>query len=113
MREASPTGGALGQVSNQELSALQGVFGNLDQANNASELKYNLKLLQNIYNNIVHGKGNHSFPHPDVQPPAGGATPENIEAMRREIERKTALEEARANQGRNFEYAQPDGLSGQ
>ena len=47
------------------------------------------------------------------QPPAEGATPENIEAMRREIERKTALEEARANQGRNFEYAQPDGLSGQ
>jgi hypothetical protein len=47
------------------------------------------------------------------QPPAGGATPQDIDAMRREIERKTALEEARANQGRNFEYAQPDGLSGQ
>ena len=47
------------------------------------------------------------------QPPAGGATPEDIEAMRREIERKTALEEARTNRGRNFEYAQPDGLSGQ
>jgi len=47
------------------------------------------------------------------QPPAGGVTPEDIEAMRREIERKTALEEARTNRGRNFEYAQPDGLSGQ
>ena len=47
------------------------------------------------------------------QPPAGGVTPQDIEAMRREIERKTALEEARANQGRIFEYAQPDGLSGQ
>tara|TARA_R110002074_G_scaffold206266_1_gene374762 strand:- start:46 stop:1101 length:1056 start_codon:yes stop_codon:yes gene_type:complete len=106
MREASPTGGALGQVSNQELSALQGVFGNLDQANNASELKYNLKLLQNIYNNIVHGEGNHSFPHPDDQtqasgqPPARGATPADIEAMRQQIIRKTALEEARATERR-------------
>ena len=39
------------------------------------------------------------------QPPAGGATPQDIEAMRREIERKTALEAERANQGRVFEYA--------
>ena len=111
MREASPTGGALGQVSNQELSALQGVFGNLDQANDASELKYNLKLLQHVYNNVVHGEGNHSFPHPDDQtqasgqPPAGGATPEDIEALRQQIIRKTALEAERVNQGRVFEYA--------
>jgi len=47
------------------------------------------------------------------QPSAGGATPEDIDALRQQIESKTALEVERANQGRNFEYAQPDGLSGQ
>jgi hypothetical protein len=64
MREASPTGGALGQVSNQELSSLQAVFGNLDQSQSEEDLKYNLKMLQHVYNNIVHGVGNHPFKHP-------------------------------------------------
>ena len=48
MREASPTGGALGQVSNQELSSLQAVFGNLDQSQSEEDLKYNLKMLQRL-----------------------------------------------------------------
>ncbi|BAQ84590.1 hypothetical protein [uncultured Mediterranean phage uvMED] len=64
MREASPTGGALGQVSNQELSSLQSVFGNLDQSQDDEQLKYNLRMLQHVYNNVVHGVGNHPFKHP-------------------------------------------------
>ena len=65
MREASPTGGALGQVSNQELSSLQSVFGNLDQAQDDENLKYNLGLLRHVYNDVVHGKGNHPYLHPN------------------------------------------------
>ena len=65
MREASPTGGALGQVSNQELSTLQSVFGSLEQTQGEADLKYNLQLLNHVYNNIVHGEGGHDVPHPD------------------------------------------------
>lgn len=43
MRAASPTGGALGQVAVQELEALQSVLGSLDQGQSPSELKKNLK----------------------------------------------------------------------
>lgn len=38
MREASPTGGALGQVSNQEINFLQAVQGNLDSAQSVDRL---------------------------------------------------------------------------
>jgi hypothetical protein len=71
MREASPTGGALGQVSERELSSLQAVFGNLDQSQKDEDLKYNLQMLQHIYNNIIHGEGN----HPYQMPTRGGAQP--------------------------------------
>jgi len=64
MRDASPTGGALGQVSERELGFLQSVFGSLDQSQTAEELQYNLQLLQYVYNSIVHGEGNHSYQMP-------------------------------------------------
>jgi len=48
MREASPTGGALGQVSDFENRQLQSVFGNLEQAQSAEEIIYNLQRLQQI-----------------------------------------------------------------
>ena len=41
MRDNSPTGGALGQVSNTELGFLQSVFGNLDQDQTPQQLRYN------------------------------------------------------------------------
>ena len=62
MREASPTGGALGQVSNFELEQLNAAFGNLDQANDPTELRENLINLIHVYNNIIHGEGNHPYP---------------------------------------------------
>lgn len=61
MREASPTGGALGQVSNQELKSLQSVFGSLDQSMTSEQLLYNLRRLRVEYNNVVHGPGNHPY----------------------------------------------------
>ena len=63
MRDASPTGGALGQVSERELGFLQSVFGSLDQSQSAEELAYNIQLLQYVYNSIIHGEGNHQYPH--------------------------------------------------
>jgi hypothetical protein len=53
MREASPTGGALGQVSNQEISNLQAVLGNLEQSQSEEQLLYNLDRLETIYSDIM------------------------------------------------------------
>ena len=74
MRDASPTGGALGQVSERELSVLQSVFGSLDQTQSAEELTYNIQLLQYVYNSIIHGEGGHPFPRPVYGAGAGGGT---------------------------------------
>jgi len=57
MRDASPTGGALGQVSEMENRLLQGVLGNLEQSQSSDQFTYNLKRLYNTYNDIVHGPG--------------------------------------------------------
>jgi hypothetical protein len=113
MRRASPTGGALGNVSDKEIQFLQAVLGDLDQANDDVELTYNLKLVQHMFNNIVHGKGKdnagnfyHPFRHPGDpteaggQPPAGGVTSEDLDALRQQIESKTALEAERATERR-------------
>lgn len=55
LRDASPTGAALGQVSNFELETLQGALGTLDQGSDSETLLYNLKRVRNIYDEIVHG----------------------------------------------------------
>jgi hypothetical protein len=54
MREASPTGGALGQVSEFENRLLQAVFGSLAQSQSPEQLRYNMMRLQNTYNNIIY-----------------------------------------------------------
>lgn len=53
MREASPTGGALGQVSDRELSTLQAVLGNLSLSQSQEQLLYNLDRLKEIYSGIL------------------------------------------------------------
>jgi len=53
MREASPTGGALGQVSNQELSTLQSVLGNLSLSQSQDQVLQNLDRLKKIYADIL------------------------------------------------------------
>ena len=54
MRDASPTGGALGQVSEFENRLLQAVFGSLEQAQKAEDILYNLGRLEGIYNRVIH-----------------------------------------------------------
>ena len=49
MRNASPTGGALGQVSNRELAALEGALASLDQGLSADALKQNLRQIKDSY----------------------------------------------------------------
>lgn len=51
MREASPTGGALGQVAVQELNALQSVVGNLDANQSERQLRANLTAVRRHFNN--------------------------------------------------------------
>ena len=64
MREASPTGGALGQVSNMELGQLNSTLSSLRASIGPEEMKYNLQLALHQYMNIIHGAGNHNIPFP-------------------------------------------------
>jgi hypothetical protein len=55
MRDNSPTGGALGQVSNIELKLLQSAIGSLEQSQSSGQLVQNLKRVREIYDQIVNG----------------------------------------------------------
>jgi hypothetical protein len=55
MREASPTGGALGAVSTFELQNLQSVLGNLEQSQSKDQFLFNLEQVRNTLRDIVHG----------------------------------------------------------
>jgi hypothetical protein len=58
MRNASPTGGALGQVAVQELEMLQAAIGSLKMGQSQPQQIDNLKRIKNIYLDIIHGSGN-------------------------------------------------------
>lgn len=49
MRDASPTGGALGQVSNQEIDFLQSTLNNLNQDQSQEQFNKQLQILENQY----------------------------------------------------------------
>jgi hypothetical protein len=49
MRAASPTGGALGNVSNRELASLEGAVASLDQGLSPKALRENLKQIETSY----------------------------------------------------------------
>lgn len=49
MRDASPTGGALGQVSNQEIDFLQSTLNNLNQEQSQEQFNSQLQILENQY----------------------------------------------------------------
>lgn len=57
MRKNSPTGGALGNVTELQLDQLNSVLGRLDITMRRDSLLENLKRVHNIYNDIVHGEG--------------------------------------------------------
>lgn len=55
MREASPTGGALGAISDFENRMLQSVLSSLEQSQSPEQFKENLELVREQVRNIVHG----------------------------------------------------------
>ena len=57
MRDESPTGGALGQVSTQEIQRLESILGNLEQSQSRDQFVRNLRRLNNVYMDIIHGDG--------------------------------------------------------
>lgn len=80
MREASPTGGALGQVAVQELEYLQAVYGSLAQSQSEPQFRYNLMRLYNTYNDIVHGAGNgNRYNIPTIEKVMGMQSPEELQ----------------------------------
>ena len=97
MREASPTGGALGQVSEMENRLLQSVLGSLDQELSEEEFRYNLRRLKDTFLDIVHGPGNRPAAEPDAAGFGGMSneqflgvplTEENADAWLAEAERR-------------------------
>jgi hypothetical protein len=75
MREASPTGGALGQVAVQELQALQATVGSLELGQSKEELQKNLDKIELHYNNwlsTVGGKPKAPMAAPAATPAATG-----------------------------------------
>jgi soluble lytic murein transglycosylase-like protein len=76
MRAESPTGGALGQVTERETALLQAVLGSLEQSQSPRQFRQNLVRLHNVYLDIVHGPGQGPPRRPTGieepgQPPAG------------------------------------------
>lgn len=55
MRDASPTGAAMGRVTNQEMTATGQASGNLSQPQSASQLVDNLKRLKDHKLDVIHG----------------------------------------------------------
>jgi hypothetical protein len=53
MRRASPTGGALGNVSDKDMALLQSALGSLDQAQNPQQLLEGMRNVRTHYTNIV------------------------------------------------------------
>jgi hypothetical protein len=57
MRQASPTGGALGNVSDKQSALLSEAFGSLRQSQSRDLFLFNLARVENTLNDIVHGEG--------------------------------------------------------
>lgn len=55
MREQSPTGGALGQVSDFENRQLQAIIASMEQSQSEEQFRDNLELVRDTVRNIVHG----------------------------------------------------------
>ena len=58
MRQSSPTGGALGNVTERENALLQATLGSLEQAQTQDQFVYNLKRIHDQFLDTVHGAGN-------------------------------------------------------
>lgn len=81
MREASPTGGALGAIAVQELVALQSTLASLDAGQSEDQLKRNLRKVQDHYRNWKTAVEKARGGAPAGAPAAGGLSGQDAEAM--------------------------------
>jgi hypothetical protein len=77
MRESSPTGGALGNVTEGELARLSAVYGSLVQSQSAEQFKRNLERMKEVYLDTIHGPGN----RPEAPKAALPGTKEGMEEL--------------------------------
>lgn len=90
MRDSSPTGGALGQVTERELSMLRAAYGAIRVGDRPETQRYNLMRLNNMLMDVVHGEGR--GPRQDGGAGgSGGLTPEE----QRELEELRAWSRSR------------------
>lgn len=75
MRDASPTGGALGAVSERELTYLQSTIGSLDQSQTKEQLIRNLRRVRQAYSDIIDG------PDTKASKPVSEMSNEELEAI--------------------------------
>lgn len=80
MRDASPTGGALGGVSEKEMALLESSYAALEQSQSDEQFKRNLIRFHNTYMDVVHGREAGSQYHRSIdfgveQKPASAAGP--------------------------------------
>lgn len=86
MRESSPTGGALGQVSERENQLLQATMGSLEQSQTKDQFLFNLRRINDIFLDTIHGPGNGPQRLSGQQPAEeGAAAPGTIGAIDKEI----------------------------
>lgn len=78
MRQASPTGGALGQVAVKELDFLQAALGNLDRKQSPERLKENLKQIRTHYNRWLQA---YQGVHPDAGAMQAGFPEEKLKRL--------------------------------
>jgi hypothetical protein len=57
MRQNSPTGGALGNVTELQLQQLNSVLGRIKVDSDPKDVQENIKRVVNMYNDIIHGPG--------------------------------------------------------
>jgi hypothetical protein len=60
LRQASPTGGALGNVSDNDMKLLQATYGSLEQSQSAPQLLQNLQAFKQLYYDTINGPGEYA-----------------------------------------------------
>ena len=58
MRENSPTGGALGNVTDKDMDLMMAAYGSLKTSQSEAQFLRNLERVETVYADIVYGKGN-------------------------------------------------------
>jgi hypothetical protein len=86
MRESSPTGGALGAVTERELDLLKNSFASLSQTQSVDQFKTNLGRVRATFERIVHGR----TLTPTERKTGGPMTPERAQSIREEAAKAIA-----------------------